>query len=57
MRLLDIFEQIDPPPCKGSRYRLVENIQTTDGIRSRLTSHCTDSLEEARKWIAQGGRR
>lgn len=40
-----IFEQQTPLPPKGCRYRLAECIVTSDGMRTRLTNFCSDSLE------------
>lgn len=50
MSTFTVYEQLYPKPVKGCRYRLVENVVTYDGIRSRLTDSCTDDPEVAKAW-------
>lgn len=49
-KFFTVMEQMYPPPNKGNRYRLVENVETIDGVRSRLTNECSDDLQMVKDW-------
>lgn len=46
-----VFEQVSPEPLSANRYRIVENIWTSDGMRSRITSQTFQTLDDAHKRI------
>jgi hypothetical protein len=46
-----IMEQMWPEPSRSNRFRVVEHVITSDGVRSRLTNTTFATLNEAKEFI------
>jgi hypothetical protein len=47
-----VMEQVFPAPASADhKYRIVENMLTSDGVRTRLTNYTFPTLTLAREWI------
>ena len=46
-----VMEQVWPLVSSENKFRIVEHLITSDGIRTRLTNHTFQTLDEAKEWL------
>lgn len=49
--MFSIFEQVDPVPLPGQRFRILELVQTSDGLRTRIVTQSFRTLAEAQEFV------